>query len=847
MKKIRFFAVPLIFIMLLSGCGTKVNEKLVAEDVASGMKNDISLSEYMVISENEKLVFLFNKDTTAFKILDKSNGYQWLSTGSETQIKSELSAPFSLSFVNGSGLIETMDAMTSSISKGQYKYERTDSGIKVTYSLGEYKTNIIAPFALTKERMKFICDSIDDDFQVNRLESMYQYTEYSNLDDLNKERLIKSYPLLEKTPLYILKETVSKANDRLKELSDLLSSYGYTSKMYKEDSKYFSGVEIAEEEETPRFRVTLQYDFDENGLTVSVPYEEIQMSPSFPMVELELLKFFGAPQSNDIGYFLLPDGSGSIMNFYNGRGDLEEYSVDIYGNDYAAAAMENVYQCDQAYLPVYGVKNGDNAMFSVIEKGDAITTLNAYTGNDQLKAYVAPTFKLRSYYKSFMNGNSNASNYFVSIQNQRFEDDIVVHYAFLNGDDANYSGMAKWYKNYLFDDGKQINTNGTGVIVECVGQIEKNIKATGISYNKEIPLTTFSQVKEIADTLTDSGVDNLSIKLSGWFGGAYRNRYAGKLSVNSKLGSKKELTELSKYLEDKGIGLYPDADMQYTYNTALFDGYSTGSDVATLVSKSKGYKIEYNPATFYRDAAYTTPAYINTPSAIKNAFESFFSKYADLNIKNISLRNVGKNLDGDYNDDNGVDRQKAADMLLDSLKTVDKDYSIMTNGANAYVLNTIDYCCDVPLKSNQRDNTDESVPFLQMVISGKVGYSGSALNLAGNKEDLILDMASVAADAYYMITAQNSDEIRTSDYTFLYCSDFNYLKDDMAALIKEYSNKISSVSGRAITDYIKISNNVYKTIFEGGASVTVNYNTHDVVIDGTAYEAKSYTVDKGVN
>ena len=56
MKKIRFFAVPLIFIMLLSGCGTKVNEKLVAEDVASGMKNDISLSEYMVISENEKLV-----------------------------------------------------------------------------------------------------------------------------------------------------------------------------------------------------------------------------------------------------------------------------------------------------------------------------------------------------------------------------------------------------------------------------------------------------------------------------------------------------------------------------------------------------------------------------------------------------------------------------------------------------------------------------------------------------------------------------------------------------------------------------------------------------------------------
>ena len=54
-----------------------------------------------------------------------------------------------------------------------------------------------------------------------------------------------------------------------------------------------------------------------------------------------------------------------------------------------------------------------------------------------------------------------------------------------------------------------------------------------------------------------------------------------------------------------------------------------------------------------------------------------------------------------------------------------------------------------------------------------------------------------------------------------------------------------SVSGRRITDYKKLADNVYRTIFEGGAYVTVNYGNDDVSENGTVYKARSYTVATG--
>ncbi len=278
----------------------------------------------------------------------------------------------------------------------------------------------------------------------------------------------------------------------------------------------------------------------------------------------------------------------------------------------------------------------------------------------------------------------------------------------------------------------------------------------------------------------------------------------------------------------------------------MLDGFSTSSDVSTLISKSKGYLIKYNPATFMRDPEYKKPAYINNPDAVVNAFEGFFNGYSKLKIDSVSLRSIGKDLNADYNDTDGVGRENALNMTVNSLNKI-SNYQIMVNGSNAYALPFADYLCDIPLNSAAFDNTDESVPFVQMVISGKIGYSGPAINLAGDKNETVLRMAAVGADPYYMLSAENSDEVMESEYSFLYSSNYGYLKDSMVSLIKDYQNNMTNVIGQEIVSYEKLSDRLYSTKFANGYEVIVNYNDREIQLENEKYAPKSYSVVKGEN
>lgn len=846
MKKFRILVIPLVFSLLLSGCGTKIAEKLNTSDilVSGTTENDLYGSEYMTIAENEYVSFHFNKDTTGFKVIDKRNGYEWFSAPEGKQNDTIENAPFILTYVSSQGQIETIDAMTGSITSGQYDYERTENGIKVTYSVGDFSELLLVPLAIDKARREYILGKIDDEFKKGQFDTIYQLIDYKELDEQNRKVFIQKYPTIKDGPIYILRESIMTSDSKMKDLALLLSECGYTEEMYEEDSQLFISEQSGDSKKQPRFRIQLCYSLTEDGIKITVPKEEIQMNASCPLVGIQLHKYMFSPSMLDSGYFLLPDGSGSLMNFYNGRGDLQEYNTKIYGIDYSSALSEYVYNYEQSYLPVWGVKNGSNAVFSVIEEGSAIAEINAYPGNDRLNAYAAATFNIRTYQKSYLNSSTGLSNYFVNVQNKRYDGDISLRLVFLNGEKANFAGMADWYRTYLFGTDKSKDFGKPELLLECVGLIEKQTQTLGIKHTEKYPATTFSQVQTIANELKESGVEGINLKLSGWCNGAYRGRYAGKMSVNDILGGKDALIELNKNLSQNDISFYPDIDFQYTYKDSVFDGYSKKNDVAKLITHSTGYRVDFNPATFCRDVNYKTPAYINNMAAIKRAFNNFFKEYDKINIKGISLGRIGRELNSDFSDENGIDRENASKKILELLKKTDENHSIMTSGINAYVLGVTDYCTEVPLVSNERDNTDMSVPFVEMVVSGKVRYSGEAVNLSGGSDTLWLRMASVAADPYYVLTNQYAQQVRDSDYSFLYCSDYAHLKNDILNDVKDYQQRMAGISGRQLLDYIKLSTDLYRSVFEGGYTVTVNYGKEDVTFENKVYSAKSYEVER---
>lgn len=104
---------------------------------------------------------------------------------------------------------------------------------------------------------------------------------------------------------------------------------------------------------------------------MTLPADELEMPTDYLIERVCLLEHFGAALKGSDGYLLLPDGSGSLLYFDNGKDTLAAYSVPVYGRDKALYMEENPYNADGVNLPVFGLKNGASAFLAVIEKGDA--------------------------------------------------------------------------------------------------------------------------------------------------------------------------------------------------------------------------------------------------------------------------------------------------------------------------------------------------------------------------------------------------------------------------------------------------------------------------------------------
>lgn len=86
--------------------------------------------------------------------------------------------------------------------------------------------------------------------------------------------------------------------------------------------------------EFPEYSYTIPMDFILVGdsLKVSVDTSKIIEKGEQRLFSLRILPYFGAQDWETDGYFILPDGSGSLLRFNNGKGRFT-YRSDLYGLD----------------------------------------------------------------------------------------------------------------------------------------------------------------------------------------------------------------------------------------------------------------------------------------------------------------------------------------------------------------------------------------------------------------------------------------------------------------------------------------------------------------------------------
>lgn len=776
---------------------------------------------YQLMVENDDLALYVNQATTQFQVMDKANGAVYYSNPegdekSKTDVENSL---FDLSYLDGSNQTGTLNSYADSVKKGQFAISKIDDGVKIQFTVGVAEPFYYCPYGISAERFEAIREKITDTFDRSQLVANYKKS-----GDL--------YVLSSETLSLRTKATIDR----------ILKSTGYNDEDYEIDQR--NGETAATTGVC--FNIFLYLKLDGDRLVVDIPMSEISEFNGAVVTELRLLTNFAAPDPDDAGsYFLLPDGAGSIMNTYNGKGLTQDYRVPVYGRDSSNPPDEQIYQEEPAYLPVFGIGYTDKAVFATITDGAAIAEVMARTGNDQQHSGVYTMFRTSETARTYL-GSTGGNEYFTISQEHHYEGSLQVTYKFFEADACQVSDMAAYYRSQLFGS-DAVDADQPPIYIEFLGTIRRQNNILGIEMTKPNAYSTLEDVMTVGNELLDAGGKNLVFKLTGFFNNGVDTTSALKLKLNKEVGDKQDLQDLLNWASEKGVKLYFDVDPQYVYNTAFLDGFSTTKDTSYLLTKTVAHRVKYFPVDFTAwssndDSYLVNTPYIMNPAAVREAIGNIKATFSDLGIGGVSLRSVGSGVSSDYKKERMIERQKATNMLVEDLASL-SDFSLLTFGANAYALPYMDHAISIPLNSSKYDNTDATIPFLQMVLQGNVAFADESVNLNGNTKTAVLDAVRSNAGFYYVLTTSEDSDMSKTQHIDYFSTSYKTWKEDILEKI-DILNKDGNVLASGITNYETLANNVYRTTAQDGSYIVSNYSTAEYTYEGTTIAPGAYLTGK---
>ncbi len=833
----------LLMVGVLSSCAKDSGITPVQEGdvlLPNSAENDINGKTYEPIAENGSLQLLVNRDTASFQVKNKKDGRIYQAVPENASSSSDKSL-LEFTYMDSKGTNASMNSFDDSVKKGQFQIEPVENGMKITFTFGNVQEKLFVPPAFSVERFEEITGKIEKTFDKTRFKSQYYLADVNTItDEKAKSELLSQYPSLKEAPMYLLKQEVLSLSVQ-REIHRILVDTGYTEADYEKDME---NAKELEQTSYPVFNMALYVTLDGERVDVRVPMGEIREFNGGTLLNLTVLKTFASPEMGETGRFLLPNGTGSLMNFYNGKESQQEFSVPVYGRDLSVRQDEKIYKENVAYLPLFAkIIDGQGAVLSVITEGDALAEVRAFPGSADSYAAAYPVFRVREVAKSYLSSASKEQgDYFSIAQKKLYDGDVRIQMTFFDKEHTALKDLAAAYASDLFDD--KAEAAPAPLYLEFIGAAERETSFLGIGMKRTAVYTTLQDVLAIGRELKEAGVERLVIKLTGFLKGGLTQPFASGLKLQSGVGSQEDLRQLQAWAKEAGVTLYLDADVQYAYSNSLFDSLNLSRDVSSLLTKDRGIDYPYDRVTYQLLNTADSFRYILNPAAVDTAFQKTTALLDNLGFDGVSLRYAGTNANADYKENRLVERQTAMKRLTANVKSMAESRTVSTLGANAPILPVVQDVLDVPMKGYQYDICDEVVPFLQMVMNGHVRYGDEARNLSGNTDESLLDTLRTGGGLSFTLTANESLTFEKTEYLQYYSTKYSFWKDE---ILRQYRllDESAAAAASGIAAYDKLGDGLYKTTFGDGSSMLTNYSGIQQQAEGRTIPAGACLLVKG--
>ena len=255
------------------------------------------------------------------------------------------------------------------MANGQVAVESIPDGVRVIYNLSNEKL-LLVPDVMTKEWY--------DIFSVT-----------------GRKAAAKAYEFDEESGLYLLKtQGVTLRNKQT--IDQDAQAAGFTLEDYEEMQALKVLDDEEEKSEALSFSIALEWRLTPDGVEACVPYEGIREYGGGKVRVIQLLPFFGAADSQESGYIVLPDGSGSLMRFNNGKSSFPQYNKSVYDMDLVDSDLTAIQYAETVRLALFGIMREKTGILATCERGASLANLVAdVAGRNNSYNFAYFSFNLR--------------------------------------------------------------------------------------------------------------------------------------------------------------------------------------------------------------------------------------------------------------------------------------------------------------------------------------------------------------------------------------------------------------------------------------------------------------------
>lgn len=811
-----------------------------AEEIDADGYDTTLASGFEKALEDEKAILYFNKKTAEVALQDRATGHIWYSNpqdrSTETMVEGttrlRLGAQVTVTYYDQKGAYGMMDSYNDSIAYDGMSWELAGDELLVTYKLGRTTVTLAdVPQQISKSRMEQFISVLPEEDQEDLLKN-YRLASIEGKDEAYIENLVKKYPnVVNEDTYYLTKDS----NRILKKIKGYLDQCGYT----YDDLDYDNAVNQVEVETVSRahFRLTLSYHLEDGALVAAVKGDSLEYDEKIPPHEIRLLEYFGAGGAQEMGYMLVPDGSGSLIYYNNGKTSETIFSMRVYGAD-TVSGTESAYVADKkASLPLFGVKNGRAALLVSIEQGAALCTINARVAGMQ-NSYNTVYTTVMATAVDFMQISDSRQIYF---EKTPFRDDVVLRYQPMTEEDNSYMGMARAYRSRLLAEGllTEGDESGYPLAADVICAVPATDVVAGLPVEVMEPVTTFAQAKAIAETLAASS-EAVWLRLEGWQTGGVRQGPQRKLKAENAIGGAQGLKELVSAAADGGWLLIPEV-----WLATDLDGTSLTAQWNSIRDLCRDVAVRYDYDYLSRYRRYNGHTiYQLTAECFRQQAADYAAQAQNAGLTAAAVADLGADLWSDFTMDKSMNRAVMQLAQVDALASLEEALTLALRNPNDYALASAGAIYDMPCGDSGFRLTDESVPFYQAVVRGSVPYVSESINYQDDCRMAFLQAVEFGAGLQYTLTWETTALLKETDYSWINRGRFSDWEQTIVQQYEHAAAVLAPLAGVEMTGHERVSFNVYKTTYANGDAVVVNYGGEPVTVDGVAIPAMDFALVK---